>query len=184
MECRHVKDNVYKGKSVLQRTYGGTGRDRKYSSYSLTTSSLDGVSCQRHVPATFFPRGKGPGNHWTGGWVGSRAGLDTQVRGKILLPLPRIELRSPGRPVRSQTLYLLSYPDQILFIIITLICKPSLSYSKVCHYFHNCYFYGLFVKKFPSFSEPEGLLLWSQQPATGPCRDSIKPSHLVSQDLF
>jgi hypothetical protein len=32
--------------------------------------------------------------------VGLRAGLDTEVRGKILSPLPGIEPRSPGRPVR------------------------------------------------------------------------------------
>jgi hypothetical protein len=37
--------------------------------------------------------------------VGPRAGLDTEVRGKVLLPLPEMEHRSPGRPVRSQTLY-------------------------------------------------------------------------------
>jgi hypothetical protein len=30
--------------------------------------------------------------------VGSRAGLDTEARGKILLPLPGIEPRSPSRP--------------------------------------------------------------------------------------
>jgi hypothetical protein len=42
--------------------------------------------------------------------VGPRAGLNTEDRGKILSPLPRIEPRSPGRPARSQTLYCLSYP--------------------------------------------------------------------------
>jgi hypothetical protein len=42
--------------------------------------------------------------------VGPRAGLDTDARGKILSPLPGIEPRSPCRPARSQTLYLLSYP--------------------------------------------------------------------------
>jgi hypothetical protein len=42
--------------------------------------------------------------------VGPRAGLDTEVRGKILSPLPGIEPRSPGRPARSQTLHRLSYP--------------------------------------------------------------------------
>jgi hypothetical protein len=36
--------------------------------------------------------------------VGPRAGLDTEARGKILAPLPRIEPRSPGRPDPSQTL--------------------------------------------------------------------------------
>jgi hypothetical protein len=42
--------------------------------------------------------------------VGLSAGLDTQARGKILLALPGIERRLPGSPVRSQTLYRLSYP--------------------------------------------------------------------------
>jgi hypothetical protein len=58
-----------------------------------------------------LPLGKGPpGTHCTGGWVVPRAGLDTEDRGKILSPLPGIESRSPGRLVRSQTLYCLSYP--------------------------------------------------------------------------
>jgi hypothetical protein len=69
------------------------------------TSALDGVSSQHHAPAAFYPRVKTPGTHCTGGWVGSRAGLDTEVRRKILSPLPGIEPRSPGRPVRSQTLH-------------------------------------------------------------------------------
>jgi hypothetical protein len=58
----------------------------------------------------FIPGERTPGTHCTGGWVGPRAGLDTEVRGKILSTLPGIEPRSPGRPVRSQTLYWLSYP--------------------------------------------------------------------------
>jgi hypothetical protein len=37
--------------------------------------------------------------------VGLRTGLDTEVRRKILSPLPGIEPRSPGRPARSQALY-------------------------------------------------------------------------------
>jgi hypothetical protein len=43
------------------------------------------------------------------GWA-PRVGLDTEVRGKILLPLKGIEPGSPDRPTRSQTLYSLSYP--------------------------------------------------------------------------
>jgi hypothetical protein len=76
-----------------------------YSSYSFTTSALDEGDGQPHAPAALYPRGKDPGTHWTGGWVGPRAGLDTEVREKILLPLPGIKPRSPGRRVRSQTLY-------------------------------------------------------------------------------
>jgi hypothetical protein len=61
------------------------------------------VSGQRHAPAALYPRTAG--THCTGGWLGPRAGLDTEVRGKILSPLPGIEHRSPGRLARSQTLY-------------------------------------------------------------------------------
>jgi hypothetical protein len=48
-----------------------------------------------------------PGTHCTGGWVGPRAGLDAEARGKILC---LCRGTNPGRPVRSQTLYWLSYP--------------------------------------------------------------------------
>jgi hypothetical protein len=58
----------------------------------------------------FNPGERTPGTHCKGGWVGPRAGLDTEARGKMLSPLPGIEPRSPGRPARSQTLYRLSYP--------------------------------------------------------------------------
>jgi hypothetical protein len=44
------------------------------------------VSGQRHAPAALYPRERTPGTHWTGGWVGSRAGLDKEARGKILYP--------------------------------------------------------------------------------------------------
>jgi hypothetical protein len=53
----------------------------------------------------FIPGERTPSTHCTGGWVGPRAGLDTEARGKILSPLPGTEPRSHGRPVRSQTLY-------------------------------------------------------------------------------
>jgi hypothetical protein len=37
------------------------------------------------TPRPRFTTGeKTPGTHWTGRWVGPRAGLDTEVRGKIL----------------------------------------------------------------------------------------------------
>jgi hypothetical protein len=54
-----------------------------------------------------------PGTHCTGGWVGPRAGLDTETTGKILSPLPGIEPRSRGRPVHSKTLYWLSYSAHV-----------------------------------------------------------------------
>jgi hypothetical protein len=38
--------------------------------------------------AALSPRETAPGNHWIGGWVGPRAGLDAVVRIKIPSPLP------------------------------------------------------------------------------------------------
>jgi hypothetical protein len=69
-----------------------------------------GVSGQRHAKPRFTPGKRTPGTHCTGGWVGPRAGMDTEARGKILSLLPGIEPRSSGSPARSQTL---SYPAQI-----------------------------------------------------------------------
>jgi hypothetical protein len=43
-----------------------------------------GVSGQRHTPAALCPGERTPGTHCTGGWVGPRAGLDTEVREKAL----------------------------------------------------------------------------------------------------
>jgi hypothetical protein len=93
------------GKAAPQHTYGGAGGKRLYSFYSFTTSSLYGVGGQRHALATLYHQGKDPGSHCTGGWVGPRAGLKAEARGRTLLLLLGIEPRSPGRPVRSQTLY-------------------------------------------------------------------------------
>jgi hypothetical protein len=41
-----------------------------------------GVSGQRHSPAALWPAERTHGTHCTRGWVGLRAGLDTDVRGK------------------------------------------------------------------------------------------------------
>jgi hypothetical protein len=81
--------------SPATRHEGAWGK-RRYSSYSFSTSALDGVSGQRHAPVALYLRGKNPGTHWTGGWVGPRAGLDTEATGKILC-LRRES--NPDRPV-------------------------------------------------------------------------------------
>jgi hypothetical protein len=61
--------------------------ERKYSSYSFSTSALDGGEWSASRPGRAFPPGeRTPGTHCTGGWVGPRAGLDTEARGKILCP--------------------------------------------------------------------------------------------------
>jgi hypothetical protein len=76
----------------------------KYSAYSFLTSALQGISGQRHgLP--HLTQKKAPGTHWVRGWLGSTASLKTKTRKEIVLPLPGIETRSPGRPVRSDTLY-------------------------------------------------------------------------------
>jgi hypothetical protein len=65
-------------------TYGGAG-GRLYRSYSFTTSELDGGEWSASSPGRALTSGKKPPvTHWTGGWVGLRVGLDTEVRGKIL----------------------------------------------------------------------------------------------------
>jgi hypothetical protein len=71
------------------------GGDRMYSSYSFTTSTLDGVSGQRHAPAMLYPWGRTPGTHCTVGWVGRRDGLDTEATGKILCPCQGSNLDRP-----------------------------------------------------------------------------------------
>jgi hypothetical protein len=67
------------------------------------------VSGQRHAPAALCPWERTSGTHYTGGWVGLRAGLDTEVRGKSFVPAGD---RTPiaRSSSRSQTLYWLSYP--------------------------------------------------------------------------
>jgi len=48
------------------------------------TKALEGGEGQRHAPAALYPRER-PGTHYTGGWVGPRAGLDRS--GKSRPPL-------------------------------------------------------------------------------------------------
>jgi hypothetical protein len=55
----------------------------------------------------FTPGERTPGTHWTGGWVGPRASLDAETGRKIFC---LCRGSNPGRPLRSQSLHLLSYP--------------------------------------------------------------------------
>jgi hypothetical protein len=102
--CDHGSQGK-KDKAVRYTPWKRLG-EMKYSSYSFSTSALDGGEWSALCPGrAFTPGERTPGTHCTGDWVGPRAGLDTEDRGKILSPLPGIEPRSPGRPARSQTLY-------------------------------------------------------------------------------
>jgi hypothetical protein len=47
------------------------------------TSALDVSERSASRLGRALPPGKDPGTHWTGGWVGPRAGLDTETRGKL-----------------------------------------------------------------------------------------------------
>jgi hypothetical protein len=60
-----------------------------------------GVSGQRHALAALHPRERTPGTRWTGGWVGLRAGLDTEARGKIFC---LYRGSNPDRPVCNDTM--------------------------------------------------------------------------------
>jgi hypothetical protein len=67
-----------------------------YSSYSFMTSALDGVSGQRHAPATIHPRRKDSLP------IGQEAGWTPEPPA---LASAGIEPRSPGRLVGSHTRY-------------------------------------------------------------------------------
>jgi hypothetical protein len=59
------------------------------------------------TPSPLYPREKAHGTHWIGGWVGPRFGLAAAEKRRIF----HSRDSNPGRPVRSSSLYRLSYPD-------------------------------------------------------------------------
>jgi hypothetical protein len=70
--------------------------ERRYSFYSIMTSALDGGWVVSITPQPRFAAGeRTPSIHWTGGWVGHRAGLYTEARGKILFPCRGSNLDCP-----------------------------------------------------------------------------------------
>jgi hypothetical protein len=114
--------NVIKAKVVPQHAMKAPGERGSISSYSYSTSALDGSEWSASRPGERTPVAL-----CTGGWVGPRAGLCRGYR-KNPLPLPGIEPRSPGRPARSLTLYCLSYPAHYCNVIlhyITMSCCGS-----------------------------------------------------------
>jgi hypothetical protein len=96
--------------------------ERLYSSYLFTTLALNGSERSATRPSRALPPGKRPlvPTGQEAGWATEP--VWTQFRGKILLPLPWIEPRSPGRPVRSQTLYCLSYPGSLIRLVGVQLC--------------------------------------------------------------
>jgi hypothetical protein len=60
--------------------HAGVWGERTYSSYSFSTSALDGLSGQRHARPRFSPGERTSSNHCTGDWVDLRASLDYYKR--------------------------------------------------------------------------------------------------------
>jgi hypothetical protein len=84
-------------KSSPVTRHGGDWGERRYSSYSFTTSAQYRGEWSASRPGRVLPPGKGPPvpiGQEAGG--GPRAGLDTEVRGKILCSCRR---SNPDRPV-------------------------------------------------------------------------------------
>jgi hypothetical protein len=78
------------------------------------------VSGQQHAPAALYPRER-PGIHFTGGWVGPRAGLD----GRKISSQPEFD-SGPSIPV-AKSLYRLSYPAHVVQTVALSNCKPRRS---------------------------------------------------------
>jgi hypothetical protein len=97
---------------------------RRYSSYSILTSALDGVSGQRHASAALYPRGSTLCTHWIGGWEGPRAGLDIEGRENILC---HCRGSNPDRPVVQSIVT--HYTDSSLFYLCPVLYSfPSLHF--------------------------------------------------------
>jgi hypothetical protein len=76
--------------------------ERRYSSYSVLTSALDGVELSASLPGRSLPPEKElPSTHWIGHWVDHRAGLDAQAR----------SLFSPARDRNPVIQSIVSYPS-------------------------------------------------------------------------
>jgi hypothetical protein len=88
------------------KTYGGVA----VQIHVFLTSALVGGEWSVLRPGRFTSGERAPGTHWIGSWVGPRVGLEDVERRKMLL-LPGLGPRPLGRPARSQSLYLLSYPE-------------------------------------------------------------------------
>jgi hypothetical protein len=63
-----------------------------------------------------IPGERAPDTSWIGGWVDLRAGLD-DVRERKFLTLLGLELRPLGRPARSESLYRLRHPGNVLHLV-------------------------------------------------------------------
>jgi hypothetical protein len=81
-EGRRKVDNMRR----LQHLQGKCIGEWRYSSTHSLTSKLDECEGSALRQGRFNRRERAPSTHWIGGWVGSRAGLDTVSKRKILSP--------------------------------------------------------------------------------------------------
>jgi hypothetical protein len=85
-------------------------QEERYSSYSFMTSALDVGEWSASCPGRDLAPGKDPWYPLYRRLGGPQSRSGHRGYRKYPLPLPVIEPGSPGIPVRSQTLYWLSYP--------------------------------------------------------------------------
>jgi hypothetical protein len=107
--CRHLAFGISfwaNNKSSPTTCLWRRRAEMRYSSYSFTTSTLDGVSGQHHAPAALYPLAKDPWYPLDRRLVHPTASLDIEVRGTIIFLCRGSNL---DHPVCSQTLYWLSY---------------------------------------------------------------------------
>jgi hypothetical protein len=125
-----------------------------------------GVSGQRHAPAALLPRGKDPSTHCTGDWVGLRAGLDIEVRGKIIRPCRG---SNPDRPavqsVRHYTDWATPAPD-FTWTTTQNICSCVWICSVACKHF-------LFPRLYAFISSFVSLFLFSFSLSYSSCINQI-----------
>ena len=101
------------------------------------------MSGQQHAPAALYPRER-PGTHFTGGWVGPRAGLDGQKS------RPHWD-SIPNHPAHSQSLYRLSYPAHT-FSIVPFVNTTVVSVVTYCSRFHHdCHKYFTHEGLYPEY---------------------------------
>jgi hypothetical protein len=91
----------------------------RYSFTHSLTSALDGGEWSPSRTGRFTSRGRVPGNHWIGGWVRPRAGLDAVVKRKI--PSPHLE-SNPGISIVQPVRNLVATPIEL---------------SRFCYYHHH-----------------------------------------------